>query len=68
MDRIYREMIEDSPMAYIHIKVKTDNDKKFIGVEVKEFNKAYKRFFDTHDENIMNEYLLNSIEKSKLDE
>lgn len=68
MDRIYREMIEDSPMAYIHIKVKTGNDKKFIGVEVKEFNKAYKRFFDTYDENIMNEYLLNGIEKSKLDE
>lgn len=64
MNHIYREMIEDSPMAYVHIKIKKNNNNKYIGLEIKDFNKAYKRFFGDYDENLMNEYILNSMKKS----
>jgi PAS domain S-box-containing protein len=65
MNQIYREMIEDSPMAYVHIKIRKNNKGEYTGLEIRDFNKSYKRFFENYDENLMNEYILNSMKKSE---
>ncbi|GAA0862896.1 sensor histidine kinase [Paraclostridium tenue] len=61
MNQIYREMIENSPMGYMHMKVINDNRGRYIGIAVKGFNKSYKNFFGSYDENIINKYILNCM-------
>ncbi|MEN2257065.1 hypothetical protein AAIB48_04600 [Paraclostridium benzoelyticum] len=41
---IYRKIIEDSPIAYLHIEIIKDENNKYIGVKIKDTNKAYERF------------------------
>lgn len=41
---IYRKMIEDSPIAYLHIEIIRGENKKYIGMKIKDTNKAYERF------------------------
>ena len=38
---IYRKMIEDSPIAYLHIEIIRDENNKYIGLKIKDTNKAY---------------------------
>ncbi|MGL5315201.1 MAG: PAS domain-containing sensor histidine kinase [Peptostreptococcaceae bacterium] len=40
---IYKELIEDSPISYLHIKLEEDNLGNFTALEVKNYNKAYER-------------------------
>ena len=61
MNQIYREMIEDSHMGYMYIKVINDNKGRYTGVEVRDFNKSYEKFFGNHDENTINKYILNCM-------
>ena len=61
MNQIYREMIEDSHMGYMYIKVINDNKCRYTGVEVRDFNKSYEKFFGNHDENTINKYILNCM-------
>ena len=61
MNQIYREMIENSPMGYMHMKVINDNRGRYIGIDVKGFNKSYKNFFGSYDENTINKYILNCM-------
>ncbi|MGL6064226.1 MAG: PAS domain-containing sensor histidine kinase [Fusobacteriaceae bacterium] len=42
---IYKEMIEDSPIAYIHMKIIEDEIENHVSLEVKNYNKAYERIF-----------------------
>lgn len=57
---IYRKMIEDSPVAFMHIKAIKDNKSEYIGVEVKNFNKAYERFFGGNDIRKERKYILDN--------
>ena len=65
MNQIYREMIEDSPMGYMYIKVINDNKGRYTGVEVRDFNKSYEKFFGNHDENTINKYILNCMPRQE---
>ncbi|WGX74780.1 hypothetical protein QJS64_11575 [Paraclostridium bifermentans] len=47
---IYRKMIEDSPIAYLHIEIIRDENNKYIGMKIKDTNKAYERFFGSANE------------------
>ena len=61
VNQIYREMIEDSPMGYMYIKVINDNSGRYIGIKVKDFNKSYERFFGIYDEDTISKYILNCM-------
>ncbi|MBC6003068.1 PAS domain-containing protein [Paeniclostridium sp. NSJ-45] len=65
MNQIYREIIEDSPMGYMYIKVINDNKGRYTGVEVRDFNKSYEKFFGNHDENTINKYILNCMPRQE---
>ena len=65
MNQIYREIIEDSPMGYMYIKVINDNKGRYTGVAVRDFNKSYEKFFGNHDENTINKYILNCMPRQE---
>ncbi|MGL5755820.1 MAG: PAS domain-containing sensor histidine kinase [Paraclostridium sp.] len=62
---IYREMIEDSPLAFIHLNFIKDDKSEYIGVEIKNFNKAYECFFGISDIDTNKTYILDDDIKLK---
>lgn len=46
-EKIYKQIIEDSPMPYLHIKVIKDGLGNFKSIEIKDFNIAYEKMFLT---------------------
>ncbi|GKZ02309.1 two-component sensor histidine kinase [Paraclostridium bifermentans] len=65
---IYRKMIEDSPIAYLHIEVVKDENNKYIGMKIKDTNKAYERFFGDASEEKSNYYINNKMSKKEMEE
>lgn len=65
---IYRKMIEDSPIAYLHIEIIRDENKKYIGMKIKDANKAYERFFGSVNEQKSNDYINNIMSKKEIEE
>lgn len=65
---IYRKMIEDSPIAYLHIEIMKDENSKYIGMKIKDANKAYERFFGSANEQKGNEYIKNTMSKQEMEE
>lgn len=65
---IYRKMIEDSPIAYLHIEIIRDENNKYIGMEIKDTNKAYERFFGSANEEKGNDYIKNVMSKQEMEE
>ena len=65
---IYRKMIEDSPIAYLHIEIIRDENKKYIGLKIKDTNKAYERFFGSANEQKGNDYIKNTMSKQEMEE
>ncbi|MCU9811783.1 PAS domain-containing sensor histidine kinase [Paraclostridium sp. AKS81] len=65
---IYRKMIEDSPIAYLHIEIIKDENSKYIGMKIKDANKAYERFFGDVSEQKSNDYIKNTMSKQETEE
>lgn len=65
---IYRKMIEDSPIAYLHIEIIKDENNKYIGMKIKDTNKAYERFFGEVSEQKSNDYIKNTMSKQETEE
>ena len=65
---IYRKMIEDSPIAYLHIEIIRDENNKYIGMKIKDTNKAYERFFGSANEQKGNDYIKNTMSKQEMEE
>lgn len=65
---IYRKMIEDSPIAYLHIEIIKDENSKYIGMKIKDANKAYERFFGDASEQKSNDYIKNTMSKQEMEE
>lgn len=65
---IYRKMIEDSPIAYLHIQTIIDENNKYIGMKIKDTNKAYECFFGGVSEQKSNDYIKNTMSKKEKDE
>ncbi|WP_148550524.1 ATP-binding protein [Paraclostridium bifermentans] len=65
---IYRKMIEDSPIAYLHIEIIKDENNKYIGMKIKDTNKAYERFFGYTNEQKSNDYINNTMSKKEAEE
>lgn len=65
---IYRKMIEDSPIAYLHIEIIRDENNKYIGLKIKDTNKAYERFFGSANEQKGNDYIKNTMSKQEMEE
>lgn len=65
---IYRKMIEDSPIAYLHIEIIKDENNKYIGMKIKDTNKAYERFFGSANEQKSNDYIKNIMSKKEIEE
>lgn len=55
---IYRTMIEDSPMAYMHIKLVREKDGTYLGLIVKDINKSFERFFEVRKKDIINNLVM----------
>lgn len=65
---IYRKMIEDSPIAYLHIEIIRDENKKYIGMKIKDINKAYERFFGNASDKKSIDYVKNKMTKKEREE
>lgn len=65
---IYRKMIEDSPIAYLYIEIIKDENSKYIGMKIKDANKAYERFFGDVSEQKSNDYIKNTMSKQETEE
>ncbi|GAA0091140.1 ATP-binding protein [Paraclostridium bifermentans] len=65
---IYRKMIEDSPIAYLHIEIIRDGNNKYVGMKIKDTNKAYERFFGSPNEQKGNDYIKNTMSKQEMEE
>ncbi|EQK46542.1 sensory box protein [[Clostridium] bifermentans ATCC 19299] len=65
---IYRKMIEDSPIAYLHIEIIRAENNKYIGMKIKDTNKAYERFFGSANEQKGNDYIKNTMSKQEMEE
>lgn len=65
---IYRKIIEDSPIAYLHIEIIKDENNKYIGVKIKDTNKAYERFFGVGSDQKCNDYIKTKMSKKEREE
>ncbi|MBN8047105.1 PAS domain-containing protein [Paraclostridium bifermentans] len=65
---IYRKMIEDSPIAYLHIEIIRGENKKYIGIKIKDTNKAYERFFGSASDKKSTDYVKNKMSKKEREE
>lgn len=66
---IYKRMVEDSPIPYIHIKVTENEMGDYDSIEVIDCNKAYKRIFENKSSIKERIFALNSVfdeEKQRL--
>lgn len=58
---IYRAMIEDSPMAYMHAKLVRETNGAYLGLIVRDVNKSFERFFEVRKKDIINKLIINDL-------
>ncbi|CEH34154.1 sensor histidine kinase [Romboutsia lituseburensis] len=58
---IYRAMIEDSPMAYMHAKLVRETSGSYIGLIVRDVNKSFEIFFEVRKKDIINKLIVNDL-------
>lgn len=63
---IYRQMIEESPIAYFSAKIIRGDNKKTKGLKIEECNKSFEQLFNVESEQLISKEVSNFLPKNQL--